>query len=40
MGVILDKLSAEELEKTRKSMKLGLKLIDDFSAKQSQLFFD
>ena len=40
MGLILDKLSAQELEQTRTSMKLGLKMIDDFNAKQSQLSFD
>jgi class 3 adenylate cyclase len=40
MGVILDKLSADELENTRRSVKLALKLIDDFDSKQSQLSFD
>ena len=40
MGVILDKLAPEELERTRSSLKLALKAIDDFNSKQSQLPFE
>lgn len=40
MGVILDKLAPDELERTRKSLKLALKAIDDFDSKQSQLPFE
>ena len=39
MGVILDKLAPDELERTRNSLKLALKAIDDFDSKQSQLPF-
>ena len=40
MGVILDKLAPDELERTRNSLKLALKAIDDFDSKQSQLPFE
>ena len=40
MGVILDKLAPDELERTRNSLKLALKAIDDFDSKQSQLSFE
>ena len=40
MGVILDKLAPDELERTRSSLKLALKAIDDFDSKQSQLPFE
>ena len=40
MGVILDKLAPEELERTRSRLKLALKAIDDFNSKQSQLPFE
>ena len=40
MGVILDKLAPDELKRTRNSLKLALKAIDDFDSKQSQLPFE
>ena len=40
MGVILDKLAPDELGRTRSSLKLALKAIDDFDSKQSQLPFE